>query len=216
MPIDRVIIDSSDAITDLCKIGLEVKTDKSPYNTLGHRHPYTGVYTMLFSTLRTKPIRFAEIGVARGSSAHMWSLYFTNPVAQIHMFDRDQDILHHVIMRVDDSRMTATLMDVGVDGDVTRALKGVSPEGDFDVILDDSSHEMGHQIRIIHEGFPLLKSGGMLIIEDVFKSINEAEYEEALKDVLPGCAAAYFVVCEHRLRWSPGWDNDKLLVLVKG
>jgi hypothetical protein len=114
--------------------------------------------------------------------------------------------------------MTATVMDVGVDGDVSRALKGccVPAEPLYDVILDDSTHEMGHQIRVIQEGFPLLKPGGMIIIEDIFKSINEAEYEEALKDILPLCAAAYFVVCEHKLRWSPGWDNDKMLVLVKG
>jgi predicted O-methyltransferase YrrM len=105
-------------------------------------------------------------------------------------------------------------MDVSKDGDVARAL--ALPSGQYDVILDDSSHEFDHQIRIIKEGFPLLKPGGYLIVEDVFRSTPEERYEQALNQILPQCAEAYFVICNHEERYSPGWNNDKLLVLVKG
>jgi hypothetical protein len=64
--------------------------------------------------------------------------------------------------------------------------------------------------------FPLLKQGGLLIVEDIFRSTPEDEYAREIKDVLEKCSASYFVMCEHKDRWSPGWDNDKLLVLVKG
>ena len=213
--ISRLVIDSSQAITELCLLGHEYGADKSPINPKGHRHPYTPVYTMLLSSLKNRPITFAEIGVAGGASACVWSGYFTHPEARIRMFDRDEKFLAEcregVGAGTGEMRLTADLMDVSVDGDVARALGDV----EYDVILDDSSHEFGHQMRIVHEALPKLKRGGLLIVEDVFRSIAEEEYAEALKDVLPACSAAYFVLCEHRLRWSPGWDNDKLLVLVK-
>jgi demethylmacrocin O-methyltransferase len=209
--IGRLVIDSSEIISDLCILGRNTNTDKSPYNTIGHRHPYTGVYSMLFAPLKGKPIRFAEIGVAMGASALLWDEYFTNENTQIHLFDRDQILLDNS-RALTGPRVQYALMDVAEDGDIRRAL-GYE---EYDVILDDSTHRHGDQIRIIHEAFPLLKSGGMLIIEDIFKSTPEEDYTSKLQDIIPKCSNAYFVVCEHKWRWSPGWDNDKLLVLVKG
>lgn len=212
LPLPRVIIDSSDAITELCRLGRTVSTDKSPYNLHRHRHPYTAVYSMLLAPLKNKPLKFAEIGVATGNSALLWDLYFPNSDAQIHMFDRDEDFLSHGRSLVG-KRFTFDLMDVSKDGDVTRALG----TGDYDFIIDDSSHEHGHQIRIIKEAWPLLKSGGTLVVEDIFRSTPEDEYTREIFEagILEQCSAAYFVMCEHLARWSPGWDNDKLLVLVK-
>jgi hypothetical protein len=54
-----------------------------------------------------------------------------------------------------------------------------------------------------------------MIVEDVYRSIPEADFERDLESVLPECAEAYFVVCNHEERYSPGWNNDKILVLVK-
>ena len=86
--IQRLIIDSSDAVTELCFLGNMAGTDKSPIISKSprHRHAYTAVYTMLFSPLKFKPIHFAEIGVAGGSSALLWDMYFKNPETVIHMF----------------------------------------------------------------------------------------------------------------------------------
>ena len=166
---------------------------------------------MLFASLKSKPVRFAEIGVAMGSSAIMWDIYFSNPEAQIYMFDRDNMLLDRSA-EITGPRVQYGLMDVEKDGDIRRALGNK----EYDVILDDSSHNHGDQIRIIHEAFPLLKSGGMLIIEDIFRNTPEEDYTSKLQTIIPNCANAYFVICEHKYRWSPGWDNDKLLVLVKG
>ena len=209
--ISRIVIDSTDAKTELCVLGRMVQTDKSPYNTQRHRHPYTAVYNMLFASLKNRPINFVEIGVADGNSAVLWDEYFTHDQARIHMFDSDLNFLAHGKTRVGD-RFTFNQMDVSQDGDVLRALSTMTQ---YDVILDDSSHNHGHQIRIIKEAFPLLKQGGLLIVEDIFRATQEDEYTNQLQDILPQCSAAYFVVCEHAQRWSPGWDNDKLLVLVK-
>ena len=207
MGINRLVIDSSESITELCLLGKATGTDKSPYNTVAHRHPYTSVYTMLFAPLKNKPIVFGEIGVAMGASALLWRIYFRN--AEIYMFDRDQALLDHAAQRC--KPIHTRLMDVGVDGGVSSALDGIQ----FDVLIDDSSHDFNHQIRIIKEAHPFLKPGAMLIIEDVFRNRDEADYEAHLKEMKDVFSTAYFVVCEHKDKWSPGWDNDKMLVLVK-
>jgi len=212
--IQSITVDSSNAMTELCVIGKASGSDKSPYNTRSHRHPYTAVYSMLFAPLRNKPIRFAEIGVAAGNSALLWELYFTHPDARIHMYDRDEEFLKHGRSLVG-PRFEFAHMDVSVDGDIARALTIMGRTELFDVIIDDSSHEHGHQIRIIREAWPRLKPGGILIIEDIFRSTAEEEYTREIPNILEKAAAAYFVVCEHAYRWSPGWNNDKLLVLVK-
>lgn len=215
--IPRIVVDSSAAETELCFLGNIAGTDKSPVVSAlpRHRHAYTAVYTMLFAPLKERAIQFAEIGVAGGNSALLWHMYFKHPGTVVHMFDRDQKFLDDAKQLVADPTMKFSLMDVGVNGDVARGLKE-SNAGLYDVIIDDSSHEHGHQIRIVKEAFPLLKQGGILVIEDIFRSTPEEEYTRPLGAIIHQCSAAYFVQCEHKDRWSPGWDNDKLLILVKG
>jgi predicted O-methyltransferase YrrM len=210
--IPRIVIDSTAVTSELCSLGRAAGTDKSPYNTVAHRHPYTAVYSMLFAPLKNRALRFAEIGVAGGASAMMWDNYFTNPAADLRMFDSDLNFLANGRGLVG-SRFTFAQMDVAKDGDVGRALA----VGDYDVIIDDSSHNFEHQIRIIKEAWPHIKSGGMLIVEDIFRSRPDEDYAKEIfaAEILEECSAAYFVMCEHAARWSPGWDNDKLLVLVK-
>jgi predicted O-methyltransferase YrrM len=157
----------------------------------------------------------AEIGIANGASAEMWEEYFTHPESEIHMFDNDAGLVEYVKSRVPSERLRANTMNVAIDGDVSRALRQSSNGELYDVIIDDSSHNLEHQIRIVKEAMPFIKPGGMLIIEDIFKSTADEAYLEPLKEQIQQCAFAYFVQCEHTLRWSPGWDNDKLLVLVK-
>lgn len=217
MSIPRLVIDSTAAPTLLCLFGHQTGTDKSPYNAAGHRHPYTAVYTLLFARLSRQPVRFAEIGLAMGASAEMWSKYFQHPRAQILGFDRDEEINRNAVERVNDARFRSGMMDVSLDGAVRAALEagaGGSDSG-YDVIIDDSSHNHEHQIRIIREALPFVKSGGMLIIEDIFRSTAEEEYERLIGPEIAACSEVFFVDCEHKNKWSPGWDNDRLLVFIK-
>jgi hypothetical protein len=208
-------IDTTHTYTDLCEIGKQALTDKSPYLILNaelHRHPYTGVYAMLFAPLKNKDIDFVEIGVAGGSSVVLWWNYFTN--ASLYFFDRDQNFLNNVkAIEFPDREPYLALMDVSVDDGIRTSLEATGKM--FDVILDDSSHVYEDQIRIAKEAFPFIKSGGYLIIEDIYRSESEVKYENDLADIISECTMAYFVVCNHEERYSPGWNNDKLFVLVK-
>ena len=211
----HIVIDSTHAHTDLCELGKVCGTDKSPYvdSPYRHRHPYTAVYELLFAPMRHKHIKFAEIGIAAGNSSLMWYKYFTN--AKLFYFDISEPLFRNVTSLNLDPEPTLGIMDVSKDGDVTRALRLTGDEL-FDIILDDSSHVFEDQIRIIKEGWQFLKSGGYMIVEDIFRNASETSYEDALKEILLESAMAYFVVCNHEERWSPGYNNDKLLVLVKG
>lgn len=212
--IQHVVMDMTGSYTEMCEIGQKLGIDKSPYTTRDgvHRHPYTGVYSMLFAPLKNRPIKFAEIGVAGGGSVILWNHYFKK--ATFRFFDRDTTFLENA-RSFEFPTSTFALMDVGVNGDITRGLTE-SGTDQYDVILDDTTHEYNHQIRIIKEAMPFIKSGGYIIVEDVFRNTPEADYERDLQDILPECSEAYFVVCNHEERYSPGWNNDKLLVLVKG
>jgi predicted O-methyltransferase YrrM len=167
---------------------------------------------MLFAPLKKKNLRFAEIGIAGGGSVTMWWNYFRN-ADRLCFFDRDENFLQNIRNMRFPTEPYLGLVDVRVKGDTARALTDAG--GNFDVVLDDSSHDFNDQILIIHDAWPLIKSGGYMIVEDIFRAESESRYEEALQDILQECSLAYFAVCNHEERYSPGWNNDKILVLVK-
>jgi demethylmacrocin O-methyltransferase len=213
--VQHMVIDTTHTYTELCDIGRLAKTDKTPYGNKDlsfHRHPYTGVYSTLFSPLKHKEIEFAEIGIAGGSSVILWWNYFSK--GSFSFFDCDPNFLINVEKMGFPSRSPYLgLMDVSIDGNVRDSLLKTGKQ--FDVIIDDSSHVYEHQIRIVKEAFPFVKSGGYLIVEDIYRSTPEDDYIRDLKDIFMECAMVYFVICNHEERYSPGWNNDKLLVLVK-
>ena len=209
--IPSIVIDSTNALTELCYMGKLTRTDKTPYNENGHRHPYTAVYSLLFGSLRYRECKFAEIGVAGGASVVLWNNYFKN--ASFYFFDRDTDFLNNASNYVSKEKNTFTEMDVKNRSSVVKGLEATG--GELDILLDDSTHTREDQILIIKEGLPFVKSGGMIIIEDVYRNESEEYYLNELKDVLDNFSQVFFIITDHALRYSPGWDNDKLLVLIK-
>jgi hypothetical protein len=209
--IPSLVINSTNAPTELCYIGKISHTDKTPFNEYGHRHPYTAVYSLLFGSLRHRPCRFAEIGVAGGASVVMWNNYFTN--SKFYFFDRDTNFLNNASSYVPKEKNTFIEMDVKNVSSLCNALQATN--GELDVLLDDTTHTREDQILIIKEGLHFVKSGGMIIIEDIYRTESEEYYYNELKDVLDQFSETFFVVTDHALRYSPGWDNDKLLVLIK-
>ena len=203
-------INSSRANTELCQIGMQCGTDKSPFNRNGHRHPYTPFYSMLFAPKRALPIRFAEIGVAAGASVHMWARYFQS--GQLYFFDRDLNFLSNA-QSFGYPNTSFGEMDVRDANSIRTALAATG--GNLDVILDDSSHDIEHQYIIIKEAMKFLKPGGMLLIEDVFRTIPDEAYESAIAPIKNELSFYAFYEMEHENKWSPGWDNDKILMLVK-
>ena len=209
--IPSITIDSTKCVTDLCFLGQVYNTDKSPYNSIGHRHPYTAVYTLLMAQYKHNPIRFVEIGIAGGASVKLWNKFFEK--GTFYFFDRDQNFLDHSAQNVSSVNNTFALMDVSIAESIRESLEKTG--GSIDLLLDDSSHNATHQNLIIHEVIPFIRSGGMIIIEDISRDEPEETYFNMLKDIYFEFSFVSFIVTEHANRYSPGWNNDKLLVLIK-
>jgi len=204
-------IDSTKCLTELCMLGQICGTDKTPYNLNGHRHPYTAIYSMLMGQYKHNPVRFVEIGVAGGASVLLWNKYFEK--GTFYFYDRDQNFLDHSAQIVSSVNNTFMPMDVTISESIRSGF--AASGGNLDIILDDSTHYATHQKLIIHEALPFLRSGGMIIIEDVTRAEPEENYFNYLKDILHEFSFVSFIMTEHANRYSPGWDNDKLLVLIK-
>jgi hypothetical protein len=210
---NQIVIDSTKAKSDLCILCAEAGTDKSPFTVNGHRHPYTLPYSLLLEPLRHKPIKFAEIGVFRGASLRAWRNYFTK--ARIFGYDNDRPNLEFILSMGLPNTFLA-LMDASNVDSIIGGLVGYCQDNElFDVILDDASHNPDHQVLVIKHGLQFLKQGGLLIVEDIFRERSIEAYEKVFEEVKGLVSFHTFITCDHALRYSPGWDNDRLLVFVK-
>jgi glycosyltransferase involved in cell wall biosynthesis len=206
-------IDSTGNITTLCKIAMSFNSDKCPYSTnttSGHKHPYTPVYDELFSSLRDDEINIAEIGIEKNDSINIWRRYF--PLAKIYGFEYNEDyidnaksqnltdVYYETINIQDQSSIQSTLKKVGIK---------------YDIIIDDSTHVFEDQIRFVKNSIEYLKENGILVIEDIFRNRSEENYQKELADVEKYFSQITFITTEHENRYSPGCDNDKLLVFIR-
>jgi len=209
-----IIIDSTDCRTTLCNICARTGTDKSPFTmNNGHRHPYTTPYSLFFEPLKNKPIKFAEIGIFRGASIVAWRTFFSR--ARIYGFDIDMEAMKYVR----DLNLPGVYLDQ-MDATKTDSMESVfqrhMADGElFDVIIDDALHDVGQQAVTIRTCMSKLKQGGLLIIEDVFRNQDHADYLKVMEEVKELISFSTFILCEHVDRYSPGWNNDKMLVMVR-
>ena len=211
MEFNRILIDSSKSKTDLCELGIKHPTDKSPYVVDHHfRHPYTAVYDMLFMGMRYKPIKFAEGGILLNNSMKCWREYF--PYAELHGFDVDQDILNNARSH-NLENTTYHYMDVNDSKSIADCFEATG--GDFDIIIDDMIHELPQNSLFASHACRHLKPGGILVIEDIFRITHEIEIYKSFESLIPYFSSITSIVTEHNNRYSPGWNNDKLLVFSR-
>ena len=204
-------IDSTHLSTDLCTSGGYFNTDKSPWalNSVccQHRKGYTAVYAFLFAPLKDKRINFAELGIEQGSSIFMWRNYF--PLANIHAFELDEQKIANVKALCSSTLPSVFFhnIDVSNDDGFNRGMESAACT--FDVIVDDTSHEIAHQNTIIKNASKYVKPGGMLIIEDIDRvtPISAFVVDEKIWSFYT------FVTCHHDNRNCS--DNDKILYLVR-
>ena len=166
-------------MTPLCELARKYETDKGG----GHLrygggdcdtcHGYTEHYHRMFADIREDVRNVLEIGVNRGCSLKMWADYFPN--AQIVGIDNDAACMvggHLFLPAMADPRITTITADQNNAGDLQRALLGWR---DFDVIIDDGSHERPHQRVSLQTLLPYLKPGGMYVVEDLGNIFVEPE-----------------------------------------
>ena len=120
---------------------------------------YLTYYDHLFAPLRHKPISLLEIGVQNGGSQETWAEYFSE--ARL-LVGCDIDPRCEAL-RYDDPRIKIV---VGDANGQTAFQQITALSTSFDIIIDDGSH-MSHDIlRSFVNYFPLLKPGGVFVVED--------------------------------------------------
>lgn len=207
---NTLTIDSTRARTELCDLGAKYGTDKSPYNSTsesGHKHPYTAIYDALFSAFKYQIINVGEIGILNNRSMKCWREYF--PYANLYGWDFDHQLLQQAIS---DGLHNATYayMNVYELDSIDFALRAANCL--FDILIEDTTHQLDDQIRVASVAHKYLKPGAYFVIEDVFKSIPEDQYKEALAPLERYYHNITFVMTEHAEKVSTGWDNDRLII----
>jgi SAM-dependent methyltransferase len=211
-------IDYKSASSELCEIGKKYDTDKSSQRLnvtdQRHCHPYTLFYHSLFKNRRYNALEIAELGILEGSSLLMWREYFPN--SSIYGFDNNIEFLNAFITKNKNNMNNIYLSEINVkdSNNIKNTFNKINKQ--YDIIIEDTTHQFEDQIRVIKNVYEYLKPGGILIIEDIFKRYNKNDYYLELKEVLKQFQDYYFVSLEHVNRNSTGWDNDKLFILVKG
>ncbi|BBP00761.1 glycosyltransferase [Sulfuriferula nivalis] len=121
---------------------------------------YISEYDRLFQPYRSQPVRLLEIGIQNGGSLEIWSKYFTK-AAKFIGCDINPDCAQ---LQFDDPRITVVVADANTDETQQHILK-LSP--DFDLIIDDGSHQSGDIVRSFARYFTHLNDGGLYIAEDL-------------------------------------------------
>jgi hypothetical protein len=120
---------------------------------------YFHAYERLFSPLRDQAVTLLEIGVQNGGSLEVWSQYFANATRVIGCdVDPKCANLQYVDPRIE-----------VVVGDATakRTRMQVMEICDsFDIVIDDGSHLSSDIVSAFLSYFPLLKPGGLYVVED--------------------------------------------------
>jgi FkbM family methyltransferase len=128
-------------------------------------------YEKELAKYRNKQITITEIGIDQGGSLILWAEYFQN--AKI----MGIDLQLRGSCQSDCSKYQNITLAVG-NAYSYDAIK-VIPKSD--IIIDDGSHELDHQIWVVKNLAMKLNPGGLLVIEDVV----EYEYLEKLKAATP-------------------------------
>jgi len=171
----------------LNELAKKYNTDKST-----SWHSYTPIYEELFNKL--EPKKLLEIGIFGGASLRMWRDYF--PKTKIYGIDNDERNLF------DEQGIDCLLADQSNENDLITVGKKF---GNFDIIVDDGSHLVEHQIFSFKTLFPFLSFGGIYVIEDCSR----------IKELMQGLQGYNFAIIPSNPKTETGNDDNYLLVIKK-
>lgn len=122
-------------------------------------HNYGVAYYELFKHRREQVKNVFEIGINYGCSLRAWRDYFPN--AQVVGIDSNEGCLFW------EDRISCFAADQFNADDLSDVLKKLD-HPQFDLIIDDGSHERAHQIFSAQYLLPSLVLGGLYVIEDIY------------------------------------------------
>jgi len=121
---------------------------------------YLDFYDRIFAPWRDRPITMVEVGVQNGGSLEIWAKFFPNAV-RIVGCDANPKC---AALTFDDPRISLVIGPIN-SPPTYRQLLERAPE--FDIFLDDGSHDSPDIIAAFYNYWPNVKPGGLFVIEDL-------------------------------------------------
>lgn len=147
----------------LTNIGNSTGTDKATY------HNFTPVYERFLFDKKDTMKQIIEIGVYHGASIKMWDIYF--PTCKILGLDINSKFFNEHTFS---DKVSLSVCNATNEDEFTNVLSEYSIQPrTVDVIIDDASHIVSHQLKTIAIAWKYVKPGGLYIIEDMHTSIPE-------------------------------------------
>ncbi|MES2287396.1 MAG: class I SAM-dependent methyltransferase [Bacteroidota bacterium] len=154
-------------------------------------HAYLESYEKYFSPYIDKECSLLEIGVMNGGSSLLWHEFL--PKAKICGVDIRWQIPDSLMVKFSNRYRFKELN--AYTNECVEAIKQDYPDG-FDIIVEDGIHTKESNAFSIKHYLPMLKSGGVMIIEDVpANPLNETPFSytgitlphviEEMKDLIP-------------------------------
>jgi hypothetical protein len=128
----------------------------------------------LFEPLKDSSFDLVEIGVQNGGSLEIWGKFFKN-VTNIVGFDNDPKCAN---LKFEDSRIKMFIGDAS-SKETAQIVKNETTN--LGLVIDDGSHKSSDIIRSFLLLFPLVKPGGLYVIEDLHASYWQS-WEGGLSD----------------------------------
>ncbi|MBK7001208.1 MAG: class I SAM-dependent methyltransferase [Rhodoferax sp.] len=198
MPNKYVRMEHSDlgkvALSDLFKKNTSIQSSDSIQNIHAENDgkvsnkwsSYLPYYDWLFGDISSDRIRLLEIGVQNGGSLETWAKYFINAE-----FIVGCDINEKCSQLVFEDKRISVIIGNANSQDVYEKLGKLQK---FDVIIDDGSHLSEDMLVSFVNYFPLLKPGGIYVVEDTHAvywrretkigSNNAIKFFQVLSDVV--------------------------------
>lgn len=122
---------------------------------------YFDIYDRHFRQFRGRPVTIVEFGIQYGGSSQMWREYF-GPDATIYGVDIDP--------RCKAWEEDSFRVFIGDQGD-PEFLRSIAEKiGPVDIVIEDGGHFPLHQITTFEVFYPLIRRGGVFLIEDLHTS----------------------------------------------
>lgn len=137
----------------LDELAIKYKIDKS-----SNFHDYCKKYQKYIPFSRDQNLKILELGIAEGGSLNLFSEYYYNSiVVGVDIEERCKQY----------SNNKNIFTEIGSQDDVNFLNTLIQKYGQFDIIIDDCSHQQDLTIKSFEILFPYLKKHGIYVIEDV-------------------------------------------------
>ena len=135
-------------------------------------HGYTRAYEKFFKTMRYDVKNLIEVGIWEGASTRMWQMYF--PDAIIHALDITRSSVDKIseISRVKGYHMNAC-----------EPAFWSSLNFKAEIIIDDGSHIVEEQVKMLSLAWDTLLPGGYYVIEDTHSSFHNAYKQDTSNSI---------------------------------